>query len=164
MPALTPGTYRAKAINHKLGETAKGGEQILVTFEILTGEHKGQSLYWYGFFTEKTLERTLESLEACGWDGESIAKAVGLGSKEVELVVEYETSQSDGKQYLRVRWVNAPRGAALKKELDRGGVAALEERLKGAMLARKAKREEAGDDSFDYGANGYRDGGDGPPV
>jgi hypothetical protein len=84
----------------------------------------------------------------------------GLGSKEVELVVEYEQGQ-DGKQYLRVRWVNQVRGGTLKKELDRGGVMALEERLKGAMLARKQKREEGGDDSFDYGANQH---GDGPPV
>lgn len=163
MSKLVPGSYPARAVEHKLGEGANGGEQVVVTFELTQGEHKGQRINWRGFFTEKTVERTLESLEYCGWDGESIAKLSGLGSKEVEIVLENEEGQ-DQKTYLRVRWVNKIRGATVKKELDRGRVLALEEKLKGAMLARKQKREDAGDDSFDYGANGYRDGGDGPPV
>lgn len=161
--AILPGTYRAKAVEHKLGESSTGKEQVLVTFEIQAGEHKGQRLFWYSFFTELTIDRTLESLENAGWDGESLSLMRGLGSREVELVCENERSEKDGKDYLRVRWVNKPRGASLKKELDRGGVLALEERLKGAMLARKQKREESGDDSFDYGAN-TNGGGDGPPV
>lgn len=162
MGAMGPGTYRAKAVEHKLGETSTGKEQVLVTFEVQAGEHKGQRLFWYSFFTDLTIDRTLESLEHAGWDGESLSAMHGLGSKEVELVCEFEKSQKDGKDYLRVRWVNEVRGAVLKKELDRGGVLALEERLKGAMLARKQKREEAGDDSFNCGANGHD--GDGPPV
>lgn len=164
MSKLIPGNYTARAVEHKLGQGATGGEQVVVTFEISQGEHKGQRINWRGFFTEKTVERTLESLEFCGWDGDSIAKLAGLGTKEVELVCENEDGQ-DGKQYLRVRWVNKIRGATVKKELDRGGIIALEEKLKGAMIARKQKREESGDDSFDYGANGYSNpDDDGPPV
>jgi hypothetical protein len=160
MSAMQPGRYRAKAIGHKLGKASTGNEQVLVNFEVTDGEHKGRIVYWYGTFTEASIERTLESLEHAGWDGVSLSQMSGLGDREVELVMENELGQ-DGQNRLRVRWVNKM-GGAMKVELDRGGVMALEERIKGAMLARKQKRDDSSDDSFEFGAN--RRSGDGPPV
>jgi hypothetical protein len=161
---ITPGKYRAKAASATLGKTSTGKEQVYVDFELISGEAKGQHLGWYGYFTENTAERTLESLEYCGWDGNSIRELRGLGSKEVELVVEYERNEQDGKEYLRVRWVNKV-GGGVKEALTGAGVVALEQKLKGLMLARRQKRQamrEPGDDSDEFGPTEY--GGDEPPV
>jgi hypothetical protein len=162
---ITPGKYRAKATSKKFGKTSKGSEQIYVDFEITQGPHAGQHLAWYGYFSEKAADRTLESLEFCGWDGESsLLELKGFGSKEVELVAEIEKDDRDGREYLKVRWVNRI-GGGVKEELDRGGVAALDQKMKGIMLARKQKRanetpmREPGDDDF-----GPTDYGDMPPV
>jgi len=163
--AMTPGKYRAKSVEHKLGKTSKGSEQIYINFEITAGPHTGQQIGAYLYFSEKTAERTLESLEYCGWDGNSIRELRGMGTKEVELDVGLEKGD-DGREYLRVRWVNKI-GGGVKEELTGAGVAALENRLKGMMLARKQKRvamREPGDDSEEFGPTNYDHMGDEPPV
>jgi hypothetical protein len=162
---MEPGRYKAKAIDRQFGKTAKGNEQILVIFAVTDdGPHKSKKLYWYGYFTEKTIDRTLESLEHCGWDGTSLKELKGFGTQEVELDVGLEKNEQDGKEYVRVRWVNRLGGGPGKKmeELDSGGMSALEERVKGALLARKESRAAENDTSFPHGANAT--GGDGPPV
>lgn len=165
---MGPGKYRAKALSHKLGKSKNNTEQVYVDFEITAGPFTGQRLGWYSFFTDKTAERTLESLEYAGWDGESLSEMRGLGSTEVELVVETERNDQDNREYLRVRWVNRVSGGP-KVLLDRGQVSSLENRMKGLMLQRKQKRQaerpprESGDDSYDsdFGPTDY---GDEPPV
>lgn len=166
---MGPGKYRAKALVHKFGKSKNNTEQVYVDFEITAGPFAGQRLGWYGFFTEKTAERTLESLEYAGWDGQSLAELKGLGSKEVELVVDLEKNEQDGREYLRVRWVNRVSGGP-KVLLGRGEVTSLENRMKGMMLQRQQKRQaaggggrEPGDDGFDseFGPTDY---GDEPPV
>jgi hypothetical protein len=157
------GKRRARAIERKFGKTSKGNEQIAVTFAITEdGPHKSKRLFWYGYFTEKAIDRTLQSLEHCGWDGASLKELKGFGSQEVELDIGTETG-NDGNEYVVVRWVNAIGGKGRKMEdLDAAGVDALEARVRGAMLARKEQRDAGGDGSFEYGANAG--GGDGPPV
>ena len=158
MANITPGSYRAKAVEHQFGKTSNDNEKIRVTFDIAEGEHKGKRLFWEGFFTEATVDRTLESLEYCGWDGESLTEMKGLGTQEVILVVENEKG-TDGKMYLKVRWVNRLASRKLKNAIDASDVRSLEERIKAIMLDRRQKREESGDASFDYGGNE-----EGPPV
>lgn len=153
MAAITPGRYRARAVDHKFGKTSKGTDQVLVTFEVTQDEHKGHRFYWYGFFSEKTIDRTLESLEHCGWDGKGFKDMSSLRKNEVELTVENETNE--GETYLRVRWVNRLGGGGVKEELDAAGISALEERCQAAILDRRQRREYEGADAG---------GGDGPPV
>lgn len=154
MPAVTPGRYRARAVDHKFGKTSKGTDQIMVAFEVTQEEHKGHRFYWYGFFSDKTIDRTLESLEACGWDGKGFKDMTSLRKNEVELVVETETNE--GETYLRVRWVNRLGGGGVKEELDAVGLADLEARCQAAILERRQRREYEGAE---------RAGNDdGPPV
>ncbi len=68
---LNPGKYRARPIAAALGLTSKGTDQIAVTFELL--DPAGERITWYGFFTEKTTDRTLESLRHCGWKGNDLS-------------------------------------------------------------------------------------------
>lgn len=103
--------YLAKATEWALGETDKGNEQIAVNFDILTPDAEVSTIVWYGYFTDKTWERTVESLRHMGWTGTDLADVNGLDANEVELVVEDETYE--GKTFPRVRWVNKPGGGGI---------------------------------------------------
>lgn len=137
---IKPGHYQAIAREFTFGKTSKGTEQVALLFEVADGEAKGQRITWYGFFTDATYERTLDSLENAGWDGQSLQKLGGLGSRPCVIVVENEEGQ-DGKTYPRVRWVNGLGGGlSVKEKMETNEVNALEERMKGAMLERRQKR------------------------
>lgn len=108
------GTYRARAKGGEFGYTQNNAEQIAVLFAILgdddaeTGEH----ITWFGYFTEKTQQRTLEALRYCGWTGNDLTDLVGLGGAVVEIVVEQE--EYNDKWQAKVKWVNRPGGGAVK--------------------------------------------------
>src|SRR6478609_8650524 len=140
---IPAGSYQAVAKEFVFGRASTGSEQIVVSFEIANGDQVGQRIAWRGYFTEKTEERTLESLEYAGWDGVSLGKLSGLGSKPCVIVVEHEEGQ-DGKTYAKVQWVNSLGGGmSVKEKLETNEIRNLEERLKGLMLERANKRGAA---------------------
>jgi hypothetical protein len=118
---INPGRYAARAVATELGLTKGGNDQIAVELELADGEHSGERIVWYGYFTEKTAKRTVESLRICGWNGDDIAASPlpGLGSREVEIVVEME-DDLEGVPRARVRWINRAGGAgiAMKTPMD----------------------------------------------
>ena len=119
MSRFPNGIYRAKAISHVLGESKnKGTPQSQVAFELSQEGYEGQRIDWLGYYTEKTEDRTLESLRIAGWTGDdlSAAELPGLGSTEVDLVIENE--EWEGKTRSKVQWVNKPGGIALGKPMD----------------------------------------------
>lgn len=135
---IEAGRYKARATEWKLGVTKNGGEQIGVLFQL----DDGQTITWYSYFTEKTVERTLESLEHMGWDGRSITDPKGLDLNEVSLVVEMEKSETDDKMYPRVRWVNRIGGAgiSMKEELAGNNLRNFGERMQGMLLSRQQNK------------------------
>lgn len=123
-----------RAVEWTLSKTSNGNDQIVVTFNT----DKGRKL-WFGSLTEAAADYTLEGLENCGWDGRSISRLDGMGSLDVELVLDVE--EYEGKLRERVRFVNKMRAA--RDPLDETGVAALEKRLAGKLAERqKAKGED----------------------
>lgn len=132
------GVHRAKAVEGALGYTSGGSEQVAVRFGITEGECKGRYITWYGYFTEKTTDRTLESLRACGWEGDDLFALDGITKNEVELVIEEEEGQ-DGEIRPKVRWVNAAGGLALKSRMPEGDARAFAARMKGAVVAHRQK-------------------------
>lgn len=166
---IAAGKYLARPLQAQLGYTGTGKEQVAVLFQVRDGQpHAGEKITWYGYFTEATTDRTLESLEYCGWDGEGLTdeslNSIGNVDTDVELVIDDEPDL-EGKMRARVRWVNKPggRGIAVKQALSTAEAQAFDQRMKGAILARKQKRAQQpqqSDSSFDYGANK----GGGPPV
>lgn len=135
---IEKGTYTAKAIEWKLGVTSRGTEQIAVLFQLESGEQ----ITWYGYFTEKTTERTLDALEYMGWDGVDITDPVGLDRNDVRLVIDHETGE-DGKTYARVKWVNRIGGLAVKEELTGGALQNFKQRMQGAVMARRQNKPPA---------------------
>lgn len=133
---IEKGTYLAKAWSQvQFGKNANNKPFVRVKFEI---KDRG-SIIWDGFLTDDAAEKTLEQLENCGWNGKKLdSKLEGMGSKQVELVVDHE--EHEGKTYARVRWVNRP-GGNVKNEFSGGDFAQLQNRLAGVMAKRNQKRE-----------------------
>jgi hypothetical protein len=136
------GTFKARATEAALGTTSKGGEQVAVNFQILEGEAQGQFVTWWGYFTEKTTERTLESLEHCGWQGDDLNDLAGIDRNEVYLVIEHEQDQQ-GELRARVRWVNAAGGIAMQNRMAPADAASFAQRMRGTVLARRQAKGQA---------------------
>ena len=93
----------------------------MITFEFKDNEGITRHLTWYGHFTEKTIEKTLDALLICGMRGndprvlaEGPAAHALNQSQEVSVTVEHE-KDDDGKIRAKVRWINRVGGAAFKK-------------------------------------------------
>lgn len=113
MSNLKAGTYRVKAVDHKFSKTKTGTDNIIVLLEVVDGEHEGQRIVWYGYFTSKTTEFTIEALKLLGWDGEDLTTLDGLGEGVAEAVVINSTDQN-GNPKLEVRYINAIGGGGGK--------------------------------------------------
>lgn len=129
------GTHKARAKEWGLGHSSTGKEQVAVLFELTAGEHQGKYITWYGYFTETTVDRTLDSLRHCGWDGDNFVTLEGLGKNEVELVIEPEEYQ--GKVNDRVKWVNRLSTIALKEKMSGDALATFAAKMRGKALAHK---------------------------
>jgi hypothetical protein len=135
---LAQGQYAARAIEAGLGRTKGGAEQVAVAFQILDeGECQGKVISWYGYFTDKTVDRTLDSLRICGWRGDDLSDLTGVTDNEVKLVV--ETEEYEGKLQARVRWINAAGGVALKDRLSAEDAKVFAARMRGRVAASAAK-------------------------
>jgi hypothetical protein len=145
MSDLQVGTWRCRAVNgsQQFGTASSGTEQIAVAIEFTDGPNKGRRTAWYGSFTEKTEDRTLEALRYLGWSNDDIFAMEGLGSLEAEAVLEEETGQ-DGKTRVRVRWINRARGPSFKNPIAGDQLKAFSARLKGKALAKRLDLERNG--------------------
>lgn len=134
---IEEGTYAARALTGALGYTNGGKEQVAVQFALLDeqGAETGERITWYGYFTEKTQERTLRALRTAGWAGTDISQLDGLGSRDVELVVKHE--EYNGKWAAKVAWVNEPGsgGLALSEPMPADKAKAFANRIKGDVVA-----------------------------
>src|SRR5579872_2986178 len=135
---IPAGNYKARVVEHQFGYAETGTEQVALTFEIVeAGDFEGQTITWFGFFTEATAERTVEALRTCGWEGDDLSNLAGVDRNEVVLVVAHE--QYNGKQVARVKWINRL-GAGrieLKRPMSEAQKLVLSKRLKGLVLATK---------------------------
>lgn len=131
------GTHRARAQEWQLGMSSTGKEQIAVMFQLIGGPHDGKHITWFGYFTDNTVDRTLESLRHCGWDSDSIAELDSLGANEVELVIEDETYE--GKTRSKVKWVNRVSRLQMKDQMSPAQVQAFAAKLRGKTVASQKK-------------------------
>jgi hypothetical protein len=170
--AVTTGTYRAKACGEVVLGTSsqKGTPFIELYFQITEGDNKGGKVRWTSYFSEKTNERSIESLQYCGWRGEDLSEFAdgglhGLDANEVEIVVELEEYQtkettekpSETRVSPKVQWVNRAGGYLnLEAAMNPQAAESFGERMRGLVLAMRAKKPLApvgsGTD-FAHGAN-----------
>ena len=133
---IAAGKYRARVHKAELGYTQGGREQIGVSFALL--DHDGQFITWYGYFTDKTVERTMESLRHCGWKSDDLSDLEGISDNEVEIVVDHDTDER-GKRAV-VRWVNRlGAGVAIKNVMSDDQKKAFAKKMKGAAVASRPR-------------------------
>lgn len=150
------GTYRAKPVEAMIGKSKnKGTPFVGVMFEVIKGDFAGQKVKWEGFLTERTAERTIESLQHCGWTGDDLGAFAKPETgkqltNEVDLVVEMEKYEGPddtkaGKEYPKVQWVNrADSGPKFAGEaVSSAEATAFGQKFRGLTLALKAKRGES---------------------
>jgi hypothetical protein len=142
---IAKGTYRARPLDAALGKTSTGKEQIAIMFELC--DDSAQRIAWYGYFTEQTFERTVESLRHLGWQGDDLS-VFGAGlpedaTQEVEIVIDHEQNQ-DGEWRARVRWINSGKGIAVKERLDENQARAFGAGMRGRVAALRASKGERG--------------------
>lgn len=130
------GVHKARAAEFAYGKSG-GKECIAVRFEFVGGPHDGKSIQWFGYFTEKTEERTLESLRHAGWVGADIVNLDGLGTTEVELVIGDE--EYEGKVRSKVQWVNRASRVTIKDQLDSSALQSFAARMRGKAVASAQK-------------------------
>jgi hypothetical protein len=146
---ITNGTYRARATGEcVLGASkAKGTPFIEFYLEIADGENKGGLVRWTGYFTENTNERTIKSLQTCGWMGEDLSEFAdgmlhGLDANEVQIVVEleeYTNEAGETKTSPRVAWINRAGGFLnVSAKLNDGAAKAFGDRMRGLVMKSKA--------------------------
>lgn len=143
---LNEGSYRAVGISTGLGVAGTGSEQIGIMFRITSGPDEGASVGWRGYFTEKTTQRTIESLRNCGWTGNDLSvfadanetECARLLPNEVEIVVEHKPPMTpEGRTYAEVKWVNKVGSGvvSMKDKLDPSRAKSFAERMRGACAA-----------------------------
>lgn len=151
---LEKATYHAIAIATTLGSSKeKGTKYVAVNFEIVDDENFfGETPpAWLGYFSDKTSERTIESLQHMGYQGDSVEDFANLDREgcarllpsTVEIVC--DTEEYDGKIRLRVQWVNRLGGGRFKAEkpLEGGELKAFAAQMKSAFRNARGPRPAA---------------------
>ncbi len=137
---MDQGKYRARAARHSFGVAKTGTEYVAVEFELLDDDEK-RTIVWRGYFHSKTAERTLEALRYAGaaLEDDDIFDLRGLGSTEVQLVVELEAGERGGSWPV-VRYVNRLPSARAMAEttMDQDAMRRLRERMRGVLRAHRA--------------------------
>lgn len=112
---IQKGKYVARGTGRfELCTSKKGTQTVAVEVEIVEGENTGRVMVWWGYFTDATEERTIESLRYLGWQGDDVTTLEGLGSRRVEIVVDHEPDLQ-GKVWPKIQWVNRLGGGGLVK-------------------------------------------------
>jgi hypothetical protein len=137
------GKHPARAVAGALGMTGKNTEQVGVEFVFTDGPNIGKHITWYGYFSEKTLDRTIESLRYAGWKGTDFSDLSDLSAEDtpvVQLVLENEDTEEGPR--VKVRWVNrgSSGGVAIKDKMDEGSAKSFAERMKAHVLAYDAQK------------------------
>lgn len=113
----------------------KGTPQVVVNVEIVgEGEWAGRRIAYVGYFTDDSIQRTVESLRYFGFRGNDLAGLVTQQlDQRVQIVVRHE--EWKGKVRAKIAWVNRPGGGALKltQPMNKDNLRTFAARMKGAV-------------------------------
>lgn len=140
-------TYRAIATGVSFGVSSNGNYQIGVTMTVQDDtEFGGEQITWIGHFTEKTQDRSIESLQHMGWKGDEIDELADLDAEGCQRllpdVVEIacDAEEYNGELQLKVKWVNKPGAGrfAFKEQLAGAALKSFAAQMKNAVRGAKA--------------------------
>jgi len=103
---IPAGYYQAKCTETQWCFSSKGTKSIACLFELFIDAdvpEKNTTITWYGYFTDKTWERTCESLMHMGWSGDDLSE---LGELEQTVSLDVAEEEYEGRVRNKVQWVN----------------------------------------------------------
>ncbi len=141
IPSGTKVAGRALPETAIFGTASTGTKQVGMSFEIISGPFKGMRQPWFGFFTDESRARTMESLihAGCTFPDDDLGNLEGLGSKEVDLTIEINENPDNGNLTNRVAWVNAPGQVVMKEQFDEQETKAFAKESKADLLEVKRR-------------------------
>lgn len=150
---IPEGRYRARGCEAALAHTSKGDPQVAVDLVITEEEsdHCGQHRTWYGSFTDKSTERTLQSLRFLGWDNDDLSQLTGIDQNEVWVTITHE-EDLEGVLRDRAAFINNSPGLGVKSPMDEGAAKAFAQRMMGNVLAHKQKSGSSPNEAAKPGA------------
>ena len=113
---IPAGKYKARGVSAELGFAETGTEQVCVVLEDTGEDFPGETLHWYGFFTEATAKRSLEQLKTLGFKGDW-STFDGISDNEVSVVLVDEPDKN-GVLRTRVKWIISLGGSGIKNAMD----------------------------------------------
>jgi hypothetical protein len=137
MTLIAEGTWKARPMSAVLGMSSNGTEQIGVDMMLLEGPNEGERISFYGYFSEAAFDRTIESLQHMGWDGNDLSDLSTIGTADPYIVIAHE--EYNGEVSAKVKWVNAAGGVAMKKRMNPAEHLSFAQRMRGKLLAAKQK-------------------------
>lgn len=136
----------AKPQSGWLGQSKeKGTPYVHLQLIVTDDDEDGKTIPWYGYLSDKAIERTIETLVACfNFDGDLTslyAEAQTFEGMKVNIVVEEESYE--GKARFKVKWMN-PAGyvhaaQSLAPETAKMLIAGLGNKTKAAALDAKSR-------------------------
>lgn len=152
---IPEGRYKAIAHDWSTGvSNAKGTPFVKLGFKILEGEYAGRIVDWYGWMTEKTVERVATDLCAVGYDGDDpladFARAKNADQvpgklRPVQLVIRHEEWRE--RVQVRVAYINEIVEAKPVDDATRATVRAAFAAAKASRGQRRAPEPQPIDDT-----------------
>ncbi len=168
--------YLARAVGCSFGTAeSSNNTQIGVQFEIVDHpDFTGESITYIGHFTDRTTDRTIESLQYLGWKGDDLTELDNLDAgacahffpNVVELDCGPDTYRD--KTTLKVQWVNQPGGGrfAFKAPVTGPDLKAFAAQMRGTIRGAQqaGPRPAPARPTQAAGVGGQRNGGTQTPL
>lgn len=157
---MDDGRYTGRAVGSALGFSSNGKQQIAVALSPSEGPFAGDSITWYGYFTDAAHEITFRQLRTLGWHGDDLTDMTGIDANEVSFTVKSE--EYDGKTRQKVAGIFPLGGVVLKDRMSPEQAKTFAAQMRGAAVASRAgtaptpkpkgkAMREPGDDTDDLG-------------
>ncbi len=135
---------RATATPISFGDSSKGNTQIAIEFQVEEhAEFTGETITYIGTFADGSTEFVIEALLNAGWQGEDPSELDSVPGnqalpEQVSLACDVDTY--NGKQQLKVGFVNKPRGVfKFQQATEPGNLRALGARLRSTVQSIRAQ-------------------------
>lgn len=110
------GRYPVRPMKAHLTQSRAGVPQVCVVVRHLEGAYQGREDYWYGGLgTDDAAEKTVETLQDCGWSGADL-KAITFPEGALASAVYQNDKDQDGNDRVRLRFLN--KGGFVPRAMD----------------------------------------------
>jgi len=137
---MKAGTYQVQVVDFDLGYSETGTEQAAIRFSVLEGQEcEGETIVGYLFFSERAVERAIQTLRKMGWTGMDIG-CISTDDLQNTMEIVVDTEQYNGKDVLKVKWIQLPgeRGALQKNSMNDNQRLDFSERMRGIAMSMPA--------------------------